>query len=154
MKEAYFTLEFTSHVLANSTNSDGETDRFMRDSDNKLIFQQSWWYTAFTKAIEVSQLKGIKAGDISMDLTVEAPTQIYARRYGEDKIRKHEAIMPGTIVKFNAIVSDHITESTLQQLLSKLGTFVGLSPYGFRLGYGKFKVKEIQVQPSIEEVEV
>lgn len=150
MKEAYFVLEFTSHVLANSTNTDGDKDKFMRDSDNKLIFQQSWWYTALTKAIEFSQLKGIKPSDISMDLTVDANTEVYTRRYGDNKTRKHEAIMPGAVVKFNAIVADHITESTLQQLFLKLGTFVGLSPYGFRLGYGKFKVREIYVQPSIE----
>lgn len=148
MKEAQFSLEFTSHVLANSTNSDGEKDVFQRDSDGKLVFQQSWWYSAFTKAIELSHIRGVKPGDISMDLIVDAPTKPYHRRYGEAKIRIHEAIMPGTVVNFNAVVSDQVTESILRLLLDKMGTFVGLSPWGYNLGYGKFKVKKLTVSPS------
>lgn len=148
MKETQFVLEFTSHVLANSTNSDGKKDMFQRDSDNKLIFQQSWWYSAFTKAIELAHLRGVKPGDISMDLTVDAPTQLYNRRYGDSKVRTHESIVPGTAVTFNAVVSDHVTESVLRLILEKMGTFVGLSPYGFRLGYGKFKVRSVTVTPS------
>jgi len=148
MKETQFALEFTSHVLANSTNFDGQKDMFQRDSDDKLIFQQSWWYSAYTKAIELSRLRGVKPGDISMDLTVEAATQLYDRRYGDNKTRTHEAIMPGTVVEFNAVVADHVTESILRLILDKMGTFVGLSPYGFRLGYGKFKVKSITMSPS------
>ena len=122
MKDARFKLEFTAHVLANSSNSTGQKDCFQRDSDDNLIFQQSWFYSAFTKAIEITRIKGIKPGDISMDLLVKAPTQMYKRKYGEDNYRTHEAIMPGTVVEFNAIVADHITESVLKNLLNKMGT--------------------------------
>lgn len=148
MKDARFELEFTSHVLANSTNAQGQKDYFQRDGDNNLIFQQSWFYAAFTKAIELSRIKGIKANDISMDLTVKAATQLYNRKYGDDNYREHEAIMPGTVVTFNAMVSDIITESTLRVLLEKMGTYIGLSPYGHNLGFGHFRVKSVTVAPS------
>ena len=148
MKEAKFELEFTSHVLANSTNVKGQKDVFQRDGDDNLVFQCSWWYTALTKAIELARVRGVKASDISMDLTVKAPTEIYNRKYSGDQYREHEAIMPGTVVTFNAMVSDNITESILRNILEKLGTYVGLSPYGHGLGYGKAHLKSLTVEPS------
>lgn len=148
MKEAQFSLEFTSHVLANSTNASGDKDRFQRDSQDCLVFQQSWWYSAFTKAIDITRIRGVKPSDISMDLCVIAPTQLYKRHYGEEGIRVHEAIMPATKVTFNAVVADHITESILHTILDKMGTYVGLSPYGHKLGFGKFRVLSVKVEPS------
>lgn len=148
MKDATFTLEFVSHVLGNSVNKNGEKDRFQRDELNRIVFQQAWFHSAFQKAIELSKIKGVKPSDIQVELTFEAPTKIFARRYGEGKYRIHEAIMPGTKVKFNAIVADHITEKILFTILDKMGKFVGLSPYGYKLGYGKFNVSEVTVSPS------
>jgi hypothetical protein len=148
MKDATFTLEFTTHVLANSVGPNDEKDHFQRDSENNLIWQQSWWYSAFTRAIELSHIRGIKASDISMNLSVKADTEVYKRRYGDGQFRKHEAIMPGTRLTFEAIVDDRITQSNLEVILDRMGKFVGLSPYGYRLGYGKFNVISVEVAPS------
>ena len=148
MKEATFEVEFTTHVLANSTNSQGQKDYFGRDHANNLIFQQSWFHAAFTKAISLARLRGIKANEISMDLSIQAPTEMYNRKYGENLYRMHEAIMPGTAVKFSAMVSDNVTESMLQSMLEKMGTYIGLSPYGHNLGYGHFRVISVSVAPS------
>ena len=56
--------------------------------------------------------------------------------------------MPGTKVTFVAMVADYVTESSLQYILEKMGSFVGLSPYGYKLGYGKFSVVSVEVAPS------
>lgn len=148
MKNTKFTLEFSTHVLANSVNPVGLYDCFQRDGLNRLVFNQAWWYSSFTKAIEIARIRGIKAADICMDLSVEAPTQPYKRRYGDAKFRTHEAIMPGTKVTFEAVVADHVTESNLKMILEKMGKFVGMSPYGYRLGFGKFRVLECIVASS------
>ena len=151
MKDAKFVLEFSTHVLANGTGPNGERDHFQRDSHKKLIFQQSWFYSAFSRAIEMTGIRGLKAGDINMDLAVNAETEIYKRRYGDNRFRTHEAIMPGTQVTFVAVVADHITQSALQNILERMGSFVGLSPYGYRLGYGKFNVVSVEIAPSDSE---
>ena len=148
MKDASFTLEFTTHVLANGVGPDGEKDHFQRDSVGKLIFQQSWFYSAFSRAIELAHIRGIKAGDIHMDLSIDAKTEVYHRRYGQGKFRSHEAIMPGTQVQFAAVVADRITETELTTILTRMGRFVGLSPYGYRLGYGKFNTVKVEVENS------
>lgn len=148
MKDASYTLEFTTHVLANGTGPQGQPDHFQRDGSNNIVFQQSWFHSAFCQAIELAHLRGVKAGDIHMDLTFTAPTEQYNRRYGPEKYREHEAIMPGTKVTFNAVVGDNVTEQMLRQLLEKMGKYVGLSPYGFKLGFGKFGVVSVSVAPS------
>jgi len=148
MKDACFTVCFNSHVLANSTGPNGEQDCFQRSDDNHIVFQQSWFHSAFTKAIELAKIRGIKASDIQVDLTFDAPTQLYRRRFGDGQFRQHEAIMPGTRVTFNAIVSDGVTEQILRTLLARIGKFIGLSPYGYRLGFGKFSVVSVEVAHS------
>ena len=148
MKTATFELEFVRHVLANGHGPNGERDVFERTSDNNLIFYQTWWYSAFSKALEGSAVRGIKPADISVELTVSAPTEKWNRHYGPGKSRLHEAIMPGTKVAFQAEVADKITESNLTEILERMGRFVGISPYGHKLGYGRFKVVKVTVTPS------
>jgi hypothetical protein len=151
MKDAKFTLEFTKHVLANSIGPDGKRDRFERDSDNRLIWQQGWWYSAFARAIQLAKIRGVKPADICMDLSVQADTDLYPRRWierGQSRIRTHEAIMPGTKVTFEAMVADHVTTSILEDILKRMGQYVGLSPYGYRLGFGRFHVVDVEVEPS------
>ena len=150
MKDAKFVLEFTTHVLANSTDADGNRDRFQKDSKGRLIWQQSWWYSALSQGVSlVHGLRGVKAADIHMDLAVDAKTELFRRKYGNDgKSRMHEAIFPGSEVTFNAIVADHITASILRSILDRVGSYVGLSPYGYKLGFGKFNVIDVEVAPS------
>ena len=148
MKDATFTIEVLRHILANGSDAGGDHDRFQRDSEGNIIFQQSWWHSAFAAALPGTGIRHIKPNDICMDLTVNVLTEKYNRRYGKDSYRIHEAIMPGEIVTFRALVADHVSESNLQILLDRVGRFIGLSPYGHKLGYGKFKLIEVTVQPS------
>ena len=148
MKDVKFTLEFTTHVLANGTGPTGEKDCFQRDNEKNLVWQQAWWYSAFAQAIDLARIKGIKPGDIHMNLSVKADTEVYKRRYGENKFRTHEAILPGSRVTFEAVVADHVTESSLHLILERMGKYIGLSPYGYRLGFGKFNVVKVEVAPS------
>ena len=148
MKDANFTIEVIRHILANGYDNDGDHDRFQRDSTNAIIFQQSWWHSAFAAALPGTEIRHIKPNDICMDLTVDAATELYKRRYGRDSYRVHEAIMPGTKVRFQALVADHVAESNLRTLLDRIGRFIGLSPYGHKLGFGKFRLLELEVKPS------
>ena len=81
MKDVIFVIEVTSHILANSANSDGNKDQFQRDSTGAMIFQQAWWYSAFSRAMELAKVRGIKPADINMNLSVNAATELYKRRY-------------------------------------------------------------------------
>jgi hypothetical protein len=151
MKNAKFEVEFTRHVLANASHGTEERDKFPRDSQRRLIFHHTWFYAAFEQAIKLARVRGIKPADIHMDLVVTAPTELYNRKYGRDKFREHEAIMPGTRVTFEAVVADHVTQSNLTEILDKMGRFVGLSPSGYNLGYGRFILKKVEVTPDADK---
>ena len=151
MKNAELTVEFISHVLACGLGPNGERDHFQRTSTKELIFQQAWWFSAFADAIQCSNIRGIKPNHISMQLTINAPTQIYKRKYSRGRYRMHEAIFPGTKVTFKALVADHVTESNLRVILERMGAFVGISPYGHNLGYGLFSVIGVKISPSSED---
>lgn len=148
MKEAQFTVEFLRHVLANGVDAQGRRDRFQKTGTNDLVFQQSWWHSAIAAALPGTGLQHVKPGQICMDLIVAAPTRLYRRRYGDGQYRLHEAIFPGTRVTFKALVDDGITESVLRTIMDRVGRFIGISPYGHKLGFGIFRLVDVRVQPS------
>jgi hypothetical protein len=151
MKDAKFTVEFTTHCLAQGGRGNGvDHDRFERDSRGRLRWQHTWWYSAFQKTLGISRIKNVKPSDIKVALLVNAQTEVYKRKFSEDGYRKHEAIFPGTVVEFEAIVADSVTESALRELLERMGNYVGISPYGHNLGFGKFAVLKIEVSPGTD----
>lgn len=148
MKNATFTVEFITHCLAIGAKDGKDYDSFARSTSGDLIFQQSWFYSTFEKAIHMSKMRNVRPGDIQVELLVNAPVEVYNRKYAPHKSRRHEAILPGTKVTFKAVVEDCVTESVLRELLRYVGSFVGLSPYGYNLGFGKFSVVSVEVQSS------
>jgi hypothetical protein len=152
MKDAKFTLEFVSHCLANGRSQDRNCDTFDRDSEGRLIWSYVWWYSALQKAVDGAKLSSPKPAQVNVCLTVEAPVSIYKRKIKENWFRRHEAIDPGTRVTFAAVVDDVVTESSLRTLLDWVGKYVGISPYGYNLGFGRFNVIEVVVDSGVRQV--
>jgi len=150
MKDARITIEFITHCLASGRQEKNGYDEFEKDNDGNIIWRQAWWYSALMKAIELSDIKNIKAAHFHFSPVVTAATEIFKRKYGRDKFRTHEAIMPGTVVTFEAVVDAAVTESVASAVLDRMGKYIGLSPYGYNLGYGKFKVVKVEVDPSVK----
>jgi len=152
MKNASFTLEFVSHCLANGRTRDRNCDTFDRDGQGRLIWSYNWWYSALQKAVDGAKLSSPKPAQVNVCLTVEAPVSIYKRKIKDNWFRRHEAIDPGTKVTFSAVVDDSVTESSLRALLDWVGKFVGISPYGYNLGFGRFNVIEVVVETGVRQV--
>lgn len=140
MKDAAVTIEYLTHCLASGRKSDKGYDEFEKDGDGKLIWRQSWWYAALARAIDMAGVRGVKPGYFSFSPTVSAAVIVYKRKYGYDKFRTHEAIAPGTKVVFDLVVHDSVTLSVMERIFDKMGKFVGLTPYGHGLGFGKFRL--------------
>ena len=151
MKDAKFTLEFVTHCLANGRRDGEKIEVFPRDSAGRLIWKHSWWYAAFMKAINQAGLRDIKAGQINVCLTVEADVSVHRRRIKDKWHRAHEAIFPGTRVTFEAVVDDAVTQTTLETLLERVGKYIGISPWGHNLGFGRFEVVDVDVGPGVAE---
>ncbi len=148
MKDARFTIEFLTPCLASGgMPEDGIPDTFQRDSKDRIVMPASGWHAAFTRAITLARLNdNVRATDIQMDPSVTAVTERFQRRFDQDSVRDHEAIMPGTKITLDAMVEDHITQDILEALLTRMGKYVGFSLYGHKLGMGKFSLISLTVQ--------
>ena len=105
------------------------------------------------KAAGLAGLEFIAPDDFyfSYFIDVSADTQLYKRRYSKTCYRTHEAIMPGTKVTIEFAIADHISKRDLKRLFRKMGKYIGLTQYGFNLGYGKFNLKHIDFIDEKEE---
>lgn len=151
MKDATFTLEFVTHCLANGRKNNEDVDVFDRDSRGRLIWKHSWWYAALSRAIKDTKTHGVKAGQINVCLVVDADVSNYRRHVKESWYRSHEAIFPGTKVTFDATVDDSITQTMLETLLRRVGKYIGISPWGHNLGFGRFEVLDVTVESGVPE---
>jgi hypothetical protein len=140
MKTVKFTVEFLQPSLASGTR-DQEVSTFPRSSDGRIIFQDSWWHSALCAALQ-GTVEGaeVNASDIRMDPELDAETETYTRRYNGTQQRKHECIPAGANVTFCAALASNVSMDAFHTIMDRLGRFIGISPFGHRLGYGKFKI--------------
>ena len=110
MKDMTLVLEFVTHCLSAGRKPNDDHDSFDRDNSGNVIFRQPWWHASILKSIELSGIRGIKPAYFYFDPVVSVKTEIYKRKYGRDKYRSHESIMPGTELKIHAMVDDSVTE--------------------------------------------
>ena len=149
MKNGRLVIEYITHCLS-SGNRDDSGDRFLRDTAGSIIWNQSWWYSALSKAIEQAGVRNIKAGHFNFDPIIAAKTDSCRRKYGGNNYRIHESILPGTRVEFNFIVPDHVTAPMVRRVMEHLGKHIGLTPFGYNLGYGKFNVIDVDIASSMD----
>lgn len=140
MKEVKFTVEFMQPALANGCLEEDEC-KFPRTSDGKIVFQESWWYSAISATVlNLPDFEHIRPSDIHMDPEVDVETKMYTRKFNGTQERVHECIPAGSKVTFSAMIGPHIPEEDFKAVMDRLGRFVGISPFGHRLGFGKFKL--------------
>lgn len=142
MTKGYIEVEFLQHCLSCGNRGDGDTDKFQRASDGSIIWSQSWWHAVLTKAKQELDMDVIVT-DMAFSLSITAETGVYRRRYSGKKFRNHEAIKTGTQVRFDFALKNAVTMEELTTMMTHIGEFIGISPYGYNLGYGKFKVIDV-----------
>ena len=149
MKNIHFTLEFVSPCLALGRAAGDDVDTFWRDGEGNLLWKSAWWRSAFVQALKYLNASRLKANQIKVCLVVDAPTETYRRRINDDCVRVHEAISCGEPIAFEAIIDDSIETEEFQAVLAYIGKFIGLSPFGHNLGFGRFEVIDVQAVPSV-----
>ena len=143
MKKGYIEVEFLQPCLSCGNVDKDDMDRFRRASDGSIIWSQSWWHAVLCRAKSELEMRDIRLSDIQLSLSIVAETAPYNRKYGGDKFRCHEAILPGEQVKFDFAIKNSATLEDLRIMFEHIGQFIGVSPYGYNLGYGKFKLLDV-----------
>lgn len=153
MKDAVITIELLQPMLAAGQTRTDNPCRFDRSrSNSRIVFKPAWWHAAMDLAIaDCDELTGIKASDVHVDLEMDSETEIFPRVYGDELVRLHECIPAGATLDVACCAEQHVSQKHLSVLFDRLGRYVGVSPFGHRLGYGKFKVLKIETKGAAWE---
>lgn len=145
MKHVEITIKFTSPMLANSLHpEDGPdaVDTFRRDPTGAIMLQQNQIFAMLSVAKNLSG-SSVRVGSINFNLGFTANTEVFHRRYTKDNmplVRKHQSVAEGVSIALQMFIPDDTETDDVQKLFAVAGAYVGLSPYGHKLGYGRFVV--------------
>ena len=138
--------------------------RFERDTQSTLIrLDLAQWNWALSQAVDALGMDFIDISSIRFPTTIDSPKlELMVRRWsktGKGQLEeKFESIRSGTHLTFDVLIvtSKEPAASTggkedgrpptieeFEQIMQFIGKHIGLSPWGNRMGYGRFDVLEI-----------
>jgi hypothetical protein len=136
-------IQFVRPCLGNVRKPD--FDRLLRDPDGEVIFLATWWRSAFLKAARAINRYYKLVDKIRPALTVSGPVSHIKRWYGNDSsaFKVHEGFDTGTTVTAQFLLPSGMTLDQFRELLETVGCYFGISPYGWKAGYGIFHVLSV-----------
>ena len=115
----------------------------LRDPEGKVIFLQSWWTASFRQAAQGLNRHFREAPRILAVPAVEGPLDTFRRFYAKQGFKDHEAFLPGARVTARFCLPVTLSVEDFRALLEFVGDYVGISQYGHRDGFGRFKVESV-----------
>lgn len=136
---------------------------FARANDGKVILPLDHWKWAVEEAVDGLRLSSVDQECFHSVLEIEAPTTfLYSRNYtlnGQKKSSHHEAMRKGAELGFQMLITKKPpvrgdkpqqgklppTPAETEQVLKYIGRFLGISPFGSHMGYGRFNLMSVNV---------
>ena len=165
MRELTIRIRFSSPSLGNQKLQNGHFG-FQKADDGRVIFLASWHQSNLRQAAQLIGRYQSLVGKIGWDVHVDGRladnpwTRIYRSKSGKRKSNRyalHESFQVGQVVGINCSVPSEISDDAMFTLMSKAGTYKGLSPW--KPGqYGHYEVVSIVQRarplPADEPVEI
>jgi hypothetical protein len=149
--EVCIKLCFNEPCLGNVRQADPEPNLMERNPEGNVIFSAVWWRSITERAARVYNRHQSRILDIMWNAEVDGTPQIYKRYYNvweDDKKKKrfknHEAFLRGDVIGLRALIPNDIPMREFEEIMSMAGEYFGISPFGWRKGYGKFKVTLVE----------
>lgn len=152
MYEVYLRLQFDSACLGSTRNEvEGGPDKMLRSTDGNVVFSQTWWRTIITQGAKSFGRHQDRVKSVLWASAVDGTTRLFRRYYhlrnnqGEPQkcFKDHEAFLAGDVIGVKALVPDDVPIEDIKDIMSVAGEYFGISPFGWKMGYGKFKVIEV-----------
>jgi hypothetical protein len=122
--------------------------RFRKESSMVLVNEQAWRGQFEQAARDARMLVNINA-ILPPRTILPASYHIYTRHYSQVKTDYFESFRKGTILTMIFRIEETMAKApTLDQfttLLSLVGTWLGLSPWGSKFNFGRFEVLDTHV---------
>lgn len=145
-------ITFIEPCLGNERQPDPTPNMMRKDQNGNVTFQQVWWRTILQKAAEAYSKHQKRVKCIVWSPEVDGTVKIYKRQYKkrmtdgtlEIRYKKHEAFCKGDTVGIKALLPNDISIEDFREILTIAGKYYGISPFGWRKGYGKFQVVGVE----------
>lgn len=136
-------LEFTRPCLGSIRRED--CDLLQRDRDGNVIFLTSWWRGAMGEAARAINRYHRHVEQIYPKLQIDGPVKKIKRHYGKgpNDWKWHECFDEGAVITVRFAIPNKMKIGQFTELLEATGDYIGVSPYAWRKGYGRFRVLEV-----------
>jgi len=141
MQEVVIGLQFITPCLGNIRCDD--IDRFERDSKGMVIFMSSWWREVLRYGSQALGRHQSMVKRVRMHARIAGAVKQYLRYYTSSQAKTHEAFLPNDTIVVKAMLPTGMSCEDFQEILRLSGEYIGISPYGWKEGYGQFKVLEV-----------
>lgn len=150
-------LEFTSPCLGNDRHTDPGSSwpvfRMSRTTaQGSICFEPMWWRSGLLFAANLTGFPRRLMDGVVFDPIVDGQVndQLFKRLLNDNKkYARHEAFLSGDRVNVNCIVPLAVSANDLGVLLTKFGSYRGISPFRGD-NYGRFKV--LTIEPLRQEL--
>lgn len=139
--EAYLTLTFSEPCLGNDRRPDPEPNKMLKSAEGKVIFPQAWWRSITGRAATAIMKHQERIFDVLWTPEIDGTIKLHKRFYGSDGAFKlHEAFERGDHIGVKALIPNDIPFDDFISILRLAGEYFGISPFGWRRGYGRFSI--------------
>ena len=134
-------LELTSPILAGERDTDG-VNKFRRDASGRIMFPPHCWFSALRAACAQTGT-AIPDGSINVSGSLDIYPELTQMQHTVDNrtvSKIHEVLNAGA--RFDQVVNAtaHVDKETIERLITYVGQFVGVSPFGYKQGFGRFRI--------------
>lgn len=154
-------IKIKSAVLGDRQGPD-KVLRFQRGDNDTLVIPIDHWRWAVSEAVDGLRLGQVEKECMHSLVSFRAPTlMLYNRPYnlnGKRLTASHEAIRKGAELGFEVIVTStppirgeaHAkgkfspAKEEVEQILKFIGLFLGISPFGSHMGYGRYDLMSLE----------
>ena len=138
MTEIQVHLRFLTPCLGHVRQQD--CDRFERDTHGNVIFMNSWWRRVLDYGAQALGKHQRDIADVRVHPRIEGETKQFKRYYAPHRYKLHEAFLANASIGVRMLLPDSIPLDDFIVLLRLAGSYRGISPYGWKTGYGHFEV--------------
>ncbi len=142
MRELTIRLLFTTPCLGNVRG--GPVDLMPKNPrTGQVTFRPMWWQMCIRKGAQAMGKHLDQVRQIQWDPVVHGDLGIHRRYYSDDGYRDHEAYLEGTEIAVNVVIPSQVPVEDFERILETAGRYVGISPYRWQDGWGRFQVRSV-----------
>jgi len=142
MQEVAIKIKFITPCLGHIRRND--YDRFERDGEGAVIFMASWWREVLRYGAQALGKHQKLVNDVRMHAKIIGEVRRFKRYFGEGRYKEHESFLKGDTIFVKAMLPTGLPAEDFEEILRLAGNYRGMSPYGWKDGYGQFECEGVE----------